>query len=57
MQRRISHNNMTARALGEYRDEDMAKIMDSLISIDNELNRLKDLARLNPTQTEEARES
>lgn len=50
--------DMTARALGEYRDEDMAKIMDSLISIDNELNRLKDLARLkSSTKAEEAREN
>ena len=50
--------DMTARALGEYRDEDMAKIMDSLISIDNELNRLKDLARLkSSTKAEKAREN
>ena len=50
--------DMTARALGEYRDEDMAKIMDSLSSIDNELNRLKDLARLKSSaKAEEAREN
>ena len=50
--------DMTARALGEYRDDDLAKIMDSLISIDNELNRLKDLARLkSSTKAEEAREN
>ena len=50
--------DMTARALGEYRDEDMAKIMDSLNAIDKELNRLKDLARLkSSTKAEDAREN
>ena len=32
---------MTARALREYKDEDMAKILESLNTIDGELNRLK----------------
>ena len=49
---------MTARALGEYRDEDMAKIMDSLTTIDKELNRLKEPARLKSSRkAEDAREN
>ena len=49
---------MTARALGEYRDEDMAKIMDSLTTIDKELSRLKEPARLKSSRkAEDAREN
>jgi ubiquinone/menaquinone biosynthesis C-methylase UbiE len=49
---------MTARALGEYRDEDMAKIMESLTTIDKELNHLKEPARLKSSRkAEDAREN
>ena len=49
---------MTTRALGEYDDEDMAKILESLNTIDGELNRLKSPAGLKSSaDAEAARES
>ena len=49
---------MTTRALSEYKDEDMAKIIESLNTIDGELNRLKSPADLKSSaDAEAARES